>query len=339
MGNKQTHINDFSKINIPDDYTIIKLISYDVNLYNSIAMRENVYEIIKYIFGSDDKKNADIICLQNIQDKYALYDLVKSIKKTTINKNLSIYLCPAFNDISVDTKEIDNSFDIIWSNSKPVSHDYEYNVNNIIISRFPIISYSVTKLSEDNRTIIAANINIKNKIVSVYNTYLSNDLINTHIDNKTLRNHEIDKLESVINQNKHLISTSVKYVYYRKSDIHLIVGNLNIKETSFKTLTDEYIDIVKDKHYIDVYRLQNPDIIGNTNIFNTRTSYIICKLLDKYCEKQSKYYKMLKKIKEPNDILKILFKEHQLYFIQTFVNYAIDYRNYYPIECIFMLKI
>ena len=51
MGNNHSnkYINDFSKLTIPDTFSIIKLISYDINLYNSIAMRDNIYEIIKSV--------------------------------------------------------------------------------------------------------------------------------------------------------------------------------------------------------------------------------------------------------------------------------------------------
>ena len=71
MGNNHSnkYINDFSKLTIPDTFSIIKLISYDINLYNSIAMRDNIYEIIKYLFSEEDNKYADIICLQEVFDK------------------------------------------------------------------------------------------------------------------------------------------------------------------------------------------------------------------------------------------------------------------------------
>jgi len=343
MGNIQIsnkkHINDYNTIDVPDNYNLIRIISYNVDLYNSIAMRDNIYDIINYMFSDTNGKSNDIICLQGIHDKNATYDLVKSIKKISNKRNINIYMAPLFNDIVIDTTELlSDSANILWSKSNSTSYDNELCTSNIIISKHPIISHTINNYQKGYGKLTVGNIHIGKKIISLYNISLSNNYSNTHIDNKNIRNSEIYDLEKVIKENAHLLNKHPNYVKYGKSNIHLIIGDLNIKELDFNSISDEYYNLVKTNHYIDIFRYQNQYDKGYTNKYNTRTSYIMCKLNDEYIKKESKYYKKLIKTKIPNDILKILYKEHGIFFIQTYINNEIDYRQFYPIECDLMIK-
>ena len=86
---------------------------------------------------------------------------------------------------------------------------YKKKIQNIIISRYPILSKVYAELDDDViiddvlgiNTMIGANIIINDHIVTIYNTTLCADVNNANITNNYARQHEITSLFKTININ------------------------------------------------------------------------------------------------------------------------------------------
>lgn len=336
MENAYKDINDFSKISIPDNYSMVKIISYNVSLKNSINLYNEIFNITKYILTRIKGIYNDIICIQGIEDKYALYEFVCAIKKVSNKMNMTLHTVPDFEDIVVEkSNSYKSSFHLSWSHSKPVSMAVTEILSCLIISRYPIINYNITKLMDDiNCPLILANININNTIITICNINLHKNIIN--IDKIETRKKELNKINNIVHNNKTHLKNN--YSKYNISDIIFICGNFNIEEIALGAINKEYLMLIQNYRMIDIYRYMNINNSGFTNIHNKRTNYLMLKMTDDVYDENNEYNKLLQKIKSHNDMFSLLHKRYGTYFMNSNVNLSINYKYDFPIEIILMIK-
>lgn len=217
-----------NKIKIPNNYKLIKLVSFNVRLLFGSPLRAN--KIGYYLIQPNNYINNSIICLQGLYDyesRKIIIDIVKDVYP-------HIYVIP------------DNTH-IIEGNIK------KYCIGTVILSIYPILDYVYLKFEENNRQvpeytgIISVNINIENNILSIYNVQLQSDYKNI-TNNTTIRSSQISKLDTYIENNINHIYK--RYKRYTQTNIHLVTASLNVSQK-------EYDNIFKKYNYIDIYKIIN----------------------------------------------------------------------------------
>ena len=338
-------IINFKNVNIPNNYTMIKIVTYNVQLKNSIDMENNINKIVKYIFSTFRNKDIDIMCIQGLDDKHSLYELVTSVKKMSEKYGIDLYFAPEFDDIDISEKEsLRSSFQLTWSGSKTKSDKSENDITNIIISRHLIVSYLYEPLDTLETSlfvidgIVLSNINVHNSIISIYNISLSNDIASAQVNNSKKRASELDKVKDIITSNITSITTDDRFKQYTKTDINFMVGSFEVTETKNNEINEEYLDITNKFHCADIYRYQHGDYGGYTNIKNERSDYIMLLLTEDIFDIKGKYHQIMLDIKEPYDVLKLIFKRYNLHTVQTHVNTDEDCRPNFPVESIMIFK-
>lgn len=368
---KEIKINNYAKVKIPKNFKLIKISSFNVDLRNTINLNNKINAIISYISSNYKNKLIDIIGLQGFCDNVSLYVFISEFKKYCINNNLKFFLAPSFNHIKpsktdsiiIPSKKMINSYfrsteykniincDNKSNNSKRNAKSKQHKIiHNIIISKFPIMNIMYSELDDKTdmddilgiRTVIGVNVLINNKIVSIYNVTLSKDIGSANISNSHVRTTELDTLGDIIKKNVEYI-TKKKFNKYNKSNIHLILGAMNINEINDDEIDDEYIDLIKNRNYIDIFRHLNSNALGHTTIFMERSNYVLIYLANDIHNVKKFAYKNFMDNKSESKLINILFKRYDIYF---FDNYVVKNENdddtsiiHYPIECIFMMKI
>jgi hypothetical protein len=110
---------------------------------------------------------------------------------------------------------------------------------------------------------------------------------------------------------------------------------LNINETLNGQINDEYIDLLKNKNCIDVFRVLNNEDSGHTTSYFERHDYILFLLSDDLSDKKSNSKN--NSVNDYNDLIKLIFQKYKIYFIDCTVNKISDITNYnYPVELTFI---
>ena len=307
--NKKIKINDFNLLTIPEDYELIKIGTFKVNLKNTVNLENKVNEIVSYLFSDHKNKKLDILCLQGIKDYSSLEYLIKIIKKCLLKKKSKnqFYFSSEINIIKSDDKSsssnsvnyihIENIIELQQRRkiiSKKSERSRRIKIQNLIISRFPIVNTIYSEIDDNTdiddvlgaKTVIGANISIYGNIISIYNTCLSKDIETAHIINKQVREKEIETIFRTIEENKKNIYHELKD--YVRTNIHILIGNFNFLEMNGEDLNSEYIDFIKNNHCVDLYRY----FCSNKEIKNPqkRVDYIFLILSKKIYDKNSLFY-------------------------------------------------
>ncbi len=359
MGNKQSKknsvVDDYVSVTVPKDYTLLKFISYYIDLRISANCDLKILEIVNYIFSKTKNKNADIINLQCINDILSLHLLIREIKKYGVENNIELYFAPDFDDVDIEKKSDNvktmrrsknleefysgtNSREAAGKKSEKKEEKSKNKViHNVIISKYPIIGTIFAEL--DNKTnmddvfgiqsVIGANILINNSIISIYNTCLSKDIKTSNIMNSEVRITEMETLCSTINKNKLLLKHE-DLNNYIKTDIHLIVGNFHIAEITNDDVNPEYIKLLKNSVCIDIFRHKSLTEFGYTTSYKERNSYILLHISDNICAEIEKI--------DHTEVLSALFKIYKIHFLDSYVINSNKNMINYPIECICMVK-
>jgi len=351
-------ISDYEKIKIPKEYVLIKLGSYNVNLHNTMNTDNKIKEIISYMTSNFKHKTLDIICLQGFHDNVSLSNLVREFKKYCSKNKIKTYYAPSFDNIETNgsssnslivtsKKMLELSIHGTKTSSSHGNNKMKKIMQNVIISKYPILSTIFGELDDKTdmddilgiQTVIGANILIGNQIISVYNTCLSKDIKTANIvniNNAQVRMTELNELMNIINKNKVNIKHD-KCSKYDLSDIHLVTGTFGINEFGNGENNQEYMDLIRDRKCIDIFRYLNETDFGYTSSSSERINYILMNLTDDLYDKKTEVYKNFKSVKTINEMLDLLFKRYQIHFLGNYV-INMDSSMYYPLECVFMIK-
>jgi hypothetical protein len=357
--NTDINIEDYSKVKIPKDCTMIKLGSLDVNLKNTINLDYKIKEIVSYITNNEKKKQLDIINLQGFYDTQSLHILIKELKQYFLKYKLKFYFAPEFANIEPNKntsisgasprKMIEISFHSSgFKKSNSTNMLNKKMITNIIISKFPILGTIYSELDDKTdmddilgiHSINGANILINNHIISVYNTYLCKDIKIANIINSHVRMTEIQTLNETINKNKKDLINNTIYEKHIKTDIHLIVGMININELDDEGVNKEYIDFIAEYKCVDIFRYMYPKNSGFTTIYKERINYVLLQLTDDVYDDKGEFYKNFQEVTSSMQLFDSIFKRYGVYFLDV---YTITSSNgcallYYPVECIFIMK-
>lgn len=343
QNSKDIKFTDYNKVKIPNGYKLIKMASYNVSLRNGINIQMRIEDTINYVFSSFKKKEIDIICLQGVYDYNSANIIVKEIINRSNEMKIKFYFAPDFDDINISSSQSVSK----RSRSRSKTDSRKIKIQNIIISRYPIISTIFGEIDDKNdfddiigvHTIISANISIFGNIITVHNTYLSKDIRTANIINSDIRQSELDAVFAIIEQNR----DNIKYnEIYKKTDIEFLVGAININEMNNNELNEEFINIISDRHLVDIFRYLNDEDFGYTNTTDERLNYIFMLLTDDMYDENSKFKKKIESLDNQSDLLNIIFDRFKIYFLDSYVRNDINIQgraNNYPIETVFMIKI
>lgn len=343
-----TDINDYSIVSVPKNYTLLKIISYCIDLRLTANTDLRITEITNYIMSSTKKKDADIINLHSIHDILSLHLLVREIKQWSIDNDVKLYFAPDFDNINEESKSdgsrngrrSKNLEEFATGSKRPSVIAAEAEelckgvVHNIIISKYEIIGTICAEL--DNKTnmddifgiqmVIGANILVNGLIISIYNASFSKDIRMSNIINDSVRTTEMETLCDTINKNKKNLQTCK----YPVSGIHLIVGNLNIPEITNDNINAEYINTMVKGKCIDIFRYKYTTDFGYTTSYKERGSYMLLHLGEDI-------YNIIKD-QDRKNVLNYIFKKYKIHFMDLYVVTTIKNPINYPIECVCMLK-
>ncbi|ARF09507.1 hypothetical protein Indivirus_1_130 [Indivirus ILV1] len=356
--NKKTKIkiDDYSKIKIPKDYTMVKISSYNISLNNSVNLDRKIKEIISYIISNFNNKSIDILNLQEINDNTSLHVFIEEFKKYCLTERVKYYFSPPFNNInpSIHKNEnhsptssihmIEKSFD---SFELSINEKKKKIIHNVIISKYPIVSTIYTELDDETdiddilgiQILVGANILINNTILSVFNINLSQDIQAAQLINSDVRNTELDCILKVIKLNNKSLQEEA-YKQYTKSGITMISGTFNISEINQNNeINDEYDRLISKCHLIDIYRIINEKNHGFTTISKERLNYIFFHMTEDFYEEGSENLDIIMKNKNVDVLKNRIFKRYKLHFFDYYVLESHDnLSTYFPIECVFMIS-
>lgn len=349
-------IDDYSKVKIPKDYTLIKMTSYNISLNHTVNIDQKIKEIISYIMSKFNNKTIDIINLQEINDSISLHIFINEFKKYCLQKKLTYYFSPQYNNIGPSVSKsptssanmIEISFGSTGRGS--LKHDEKKRkiIQNVIISKFPILSTTYTELDDNTdmddilgiQTVVGANILIGNAIISVYNINLSKDIKAAQIINRDVRKIELNTLLNTINVNNKSLNADAKFDKYKKSGIHIIAGTFNILELEQQdnSINDEYKELLSNMHLIDIFRILAEGEAGFTTIFKERLNYIFFHMTEDFYKADSDYFNNIIKNKDVKVLINNLFKRYKINFFDYYtLSNDSDLSIYFPIECTFIV--
>ena len=352
-------IDDYTKLKLPKDYTLIKMASYNVDLSHTVNLDQKIKEIISYIISNFNNKVIDIINIQEINDSISLHIFIEEFKRYCLIEKLKYYFAPQYDNINPTITGNNNShsptssvhmIEMSFESSGSFKNEEKKKkvIQNVIISKFPIISTIYCELDDNTdmddilgiQTIVGANILIGNSIISVYNTNLSKDIKAAQLINTDVRNTELDSIIQIINTNIETLITDNTLDKYAKPGVHLIVGTFNISEVDLdNNINDEYNDLLSSCHLIDIYRLISEKDTGFTTTFKERINYIFLHMTEDFYKIDSEYFNIITKNNDVTVLKNTLLKRYKIHFFDyyTVENYD-NLSIYFPIECVFMVS-
>lgn len=331
----QPDILSYDYVSIPEGFQFLKVISYNINIKNTTTLEENISKLIEYIFKDHKDLETDIYCLQGIYDLPSLYKLLHEINKYKELHQIKLYYAPnldrKYNSIEkilkkADIKGIGLSDPHIFhtnSDSDKIKytekmHRVESKYQNIIISKYPIISTIYAELDDeieiDNilgiHTVIGANINVNKQIISIYNASLSKDIKHANITNNYARKKEMEALAESIQQNV----AKIYKTKYHKTNIHIIVGALNFN--------NKFCNKLHTYNYINIHKYKNNKTLKwmPSNKHDPDDNYMIITSIENI----------------PKKIDDFLFKKFNIYIIESY--FRTEFVKHIPLETIFIIQ-
>lgn len=356
MGNKASKrtipislsITDYEKLKIPKEYRLLKIASYNINIRNTINLNNKIDRVVRYLTSNTKNKPIDVLCLQGIRDYYSACQLIKSIMSETGNV---FYITPKL-DITteIDTDPLINpQYDTSKKNKRRSTNDDSIKMQNIIISRYPIISDiygeydNNVKIDEifGTKTLNGANISVDGNIISVYSTELTRDIKNAKIMNVDKRRHELKVLRYKIRKNIAQLQTNKIFSNYFKTDIHMLLGSFNISEFIDDDLNEEFVTFIKQFHCVDIFRHMNAKDTGTTDNTDKRKDYLMFLLTDDIYQPGTDNNAAFNKIKTSSDLFKFIMKRYKIHCLETSIYVDADTEHTsdrFPIEMVFMMS-
>lgn len=319
------------KYNIPQNTSLLKISSFYINLNDDINRFESIKMIARYIFSNYYDVEVDIICIQGINNNKLVKIMIDEILHLSRDLQIPVNIVPKvnYNDLSNT-----NSIQLTWINSSDIEN---IDTNNIIISKYPIITTSRVNLNESfdeklmgSRKATIANINVDGYLISIFNLILSEDFLG--VSNAEYRKSEIEKLFKYVKANN--IEMNKMNERYKldliNKNVNIICGNFNIHEFKNCTVNSELIDIFKYIKALDTFRITN---INNDNTFTNTRGFRDCYILLLLNELDLDNVNMTS-----SKILKYCLDVHGITIIKSEINNNIKSNNCHPIETIFLLN-
>ena len=319
-----------AKYDIPENTQLIKISSFYVNLSDDVNRNDTIKILSKYIYSEYYNVEIDIVCIQGINDEKLVKLLVSEILNLSYELKIPINIVPK---VELNNESYDNSIQLTWNSSSEIEN---FDITNIIISKYPIITTSKIMLNDtiDEKLIgskkaIIANINIEGYLVSIFNVVLSEDYLG--ISNVDFRKHELEQLLKYIQLNNTEMK-KINELYDLKlidKNINIICGNFNVNEIKNSKINSELTQIFKNLKALYTFRICN---LSEKNIFTNINGYKDCYILLLLTGMESSSDVTVQ------NILNYAYKTHGITVIKSYVDTNIQSNDYYPIETIFLLN-
>lgn len=287
---------------------IVNIVSYDMNNICIISLESFIGKLFDDVFN-----DADIVCIQNINEKLFYIELLSRLLKSKNNYFIAPTNKNTGNGGSVSIKQI-------WDGSL----DTDSYINNIIISKFPIIDYFYKKISDTHhKYIVCANIILnENKIICICSVNLTDDIKSINFRNERARRNQILLIKSLI----------TKMIAKHNSYLFILCGSFCIDEIVDNKVNNEYIDLISSINLLDIFRYYNNNTEGFTNIYKTRNNYIFVITNEP----------IIFNIKEQNNIIRInkyLYDNFKIKLLDFIVkNNTLNYTSNFSIRLIFSIS-
>lgn len=301
-----------AKIQVPFGNKIVRIATYNINQIKSIHSKRHMATIINDIVCLIQNETYDIVLLQGILDEEIMYDIINATPLTinTVPSKLFNSECASVVGSSCGSDKIIPT--------------------NLLLTRFIVKDYGIENITDDQNNIFEnhycsfINLEIYGRIISIYGTQLTNDINN--IKNTNIRNMEMEKILYIIQQNADYVID--KFEANRISNVHILLGCLNISETFGGLINKEYVNLMRKVNGLDIYRLLNQKNPGNTTIYKTRTSYTIILI---------KENEILESI--DNEYIKNkMFEYYGIYPLESIVCLNMQHSDHFPVVTTFMMK-
>lgn len=306
------------ELKIPKGMKLLTIYSFNIFFKSSLQIDDHLDKLIKNIFIDE---NADIICLQNIYEKDLFKIIInKFLEFTKIKKKKKFDLHFSPNLTSLETTKT-----IL---SSTLNENDKLFTKNLLISKFPILSYRMEKLNENNyySSVNISNIQVNNQIISILNCNLVNNIDNLSIDNSKRRFYQINKIQKYINENHIMIKQRHPDLIFKENVF--LTGNFNIDEVDKNNeITEEFQYLISTLKCIDLFRLKNEQIDAFTNVFKERYDYIFFILSNDIFEENSKYLEYINE----NKINKLLYERYKFYPKEIKLIDNLKLNNKYPL--------
>lgn len=346
-------INNFDKVNIPKEYELVKISTYNVNIRNTVNLSNKVDSIINYINESFKNKDTDIICLQGIHDTTSVYTLVKQFKRVTKITKQKFYYSPCFDNIDSESDDdlvmFSRNNSMLFSkkidNNSKLKLSSKISTQNIIISRYPIVTDIFSELDSamdindilGTQTVVGANISIYGNIISVYNITLCKDIKSANLINNDVRSKEMETVTAVVEQNKKTLKADI-FDRYFTTDIHFLTGSFNIDNIYTNGVNIEYSEFIQKYRLMDIYRYMHSDDYGYTNTSDERMDYIFFLLTDTVYNNRDNLSK-LHDVQSKDELFQFILKIYKIYFLDICVRKDLHINHAsvsFPVEAVFM---
>ena len=355
-----------NKIIIPDNTVLIKICSLNIGIADDINRSDDINIITSYIFNKINNVEADIICLQGINNLELARHLTKSIQNYSTKHKIAIEIIPNLGTDSRNSSHFSRLSEIKKNNnieeskknnnigeSKKNNNIEESKKNNnieelikddiiffdkLIISRYPIISnyydFIINDKKSSKNTILMANINVHKYIFSIYNVSLSYDY--TGISNSHIRSEEVDFIKKSIKSNsKKIVKDNLNSNYDPLifKDIHIICGKFYVPEFKYKNFNQELALITRKLKAIDIHRFVNKDYSdksskGESSLkVENKTDYIMFLLL--------KYKNDI----DIDKLDKLINKNYDINFVMSYIVQNVNINANSPLETILLLNL
>jgi len=198
---------------------IIKLATCDIHTYGGIRSYDKIITLVDAIYNG----KYDIICVQGIYERNFIIKLINSVKTMADNKSYPLHIIP---EIINTSKSNHNMTQNAHHNSTSIDDIADKEQDKMIISRYPIVSYTIQQLPDDGTKYIIANIGINGYMLSVANVSLSKDIGSVIFDK--LRIGECEHICKSMTENANEMAKIVKKLNMIYKRAHVIAGNMNM---------------------------------------------------------------------------------------------------------------
>lgn len=256
------NIYDYSKVCLPDNHTIIKIVNLSLNLKKGFSLAKSIDILVDYLFENLNNKEVDIITIQGLNDKYAVHEFIFKFKQININKKRSYVIIPEIKNISIleTNTSIQKSIEQSWDSSSDGTN-ITIKHSNLIISRFPIKKSLSVTLNDSNggiikeENLIIANLEINNKTLAIYNFTLTPDML--YVDTTEIRKMQLK-----------IISDNIK-INEKENNIkdHIISANFNIPLLKENIINEEYTALQTKYKLLDLHLGEYNKSFNNKEIY------------------------------------------------------------------------
>lgn len=296
----------------------ILFISYNVDLEKSVSLTTRMKEAMQYLF--DSRKGSVIICLQGLNDKFAVYEFARQFYQHREHHRYRISpTLTNYNSLLQQDNSLSVSFEITTDTSKNID-----KYRNIIITSLDIeehMSHNVANTSDSARRHLIAphmtgvSLSYLDRRLAIYTTNLLKDTPFLSVEH--IRIDDMVLVDEIVDLKRN------------PSLPVLLIGSLNINENNETGVSIEYKKLVNEYKYLDLYKLIHPSKAGLNTIDANRWTYFLLALSD---TDYNSFRQKIQRGDKHNLLIDFAEQKLKVSIDDVVVNTEIQISPYYPVE-------